>query len=177
MAAHPFVVRVARLRRSVGTRTHEQLSGPIAGLEVTGSRVLDGSDVDVDVVLESLAGGIEASGTVEASWVGACRRCLLEATGRLVVPVRELYTRTGDGEDTYPLVDDSVDLEIMAHDAILLELPPAPLCRPDCKGLCSMCGVDFNSEQCDCKPVVDPRFAVLDVLKSIDTIDTDVSSS
>ncbi len=39
MTASPFVVQVARLRQSVGSRSHEQISGPIAGLEVTGSCV------------------------------------------------------------------------------------------------------------------------------------------
>jgi uncharacterized protein len=168
MTASPFLVHVARLRRSRGSRSHELRSAPIPGLEITGSSVPEDSDVSVDVVLESVAGGIEASGTVEASWAGACRRCLAEASGRLVVPVRELYTETGDGEDTYPLVDDSVDLEVLAHDAVLLELPPAPLCRPDCLGICAMCGADLNEETCDCKPLGDPRFAVLDALRSVD---------
>ncbi|MFZ0666518.1 MAG: DUF177 domain-containing protein [Acidimicrobiales bacterium] len=166
MATSPFLVHVARLRKLVGSRTHEVVSAPIPGLEVTGSHVPEGSDVVVDVVLESVLGGVEASGTVEAQWVGECRRCREEATGRLVVPVRELYTTDGDGEDTYPLIDDTVDLEVLAHDAILLELPPAPLCRADCRGLCSMCGTDLNNEQCDCQAPRDPRFAALDVLKS-----------
>ncbi len=168
MTASPFVVHVARLRRSIGSRSREHRSGPIAGLEVTGSRVPEGSKVVVDVVLESVFGGVEAYGTVEATWAGECRRCLAVATGRLVVPVRELYTETGDGDETYPLVNDSVDLEVLAHDALLLELPPAPLCREGCLGLCSTCGADQNVERCDCKPASDPRFAVLDVLKGGD---------
>ena len=169
MSASPFAVHVARLRRAPGTRSREQRSGPIAGLEVTGSSVAEGSEVYVDVVLESVAGGIEASGTVEAPWVGECRRCLSEAGGRLVVPVRELYTESGDGDETYELKDETVDLEVLAHDALLLELPPAPLCRPDCQGLCAMCGADRNVESCECKEPTDPRFAVLDVLRTADT--------
>ncbi len=168
MTASPFVVHVARLRRSLGSRSHERRSGPIAGLEVTGSRVPEGSQVTVDVVLESVSGGVEACGTVEAPWTGACRRCLEVAKGSLVVPVRELYTESGDGDETYPLVNDTVDLEVLAHDAILLELPPAPLCRVDCLGLCPSCGADLNFESCGCVPVTDSRFAVLDVLKGGD---------
>jgi uncharacterized protein len=165
MTANPFVVHVARLRRTTGSRSRERRSGVIPGLEVTGSRVPEGSEVAVDVVLESVSGGVEAQGTVEAPWTGACRRCLAVAAGSLVVPVRELFTESGDGDETYPLVDDSVDLEVLAHDAVLLELPPAPLCRQGCRGLCSMCGADLNVERCDCRPATDSRFAVLDVLK------------
>jgi len=169
MTTRPFIVHVARLRRSGASRSHEQRSGPIAGLEVTGSRVPEGSDVSVDVVLEGVAGGVEVAGTVEAPWVGACRRCLAEAKGTLVVPVRELYTQSGDGNETYELRDDTVDLEVLAHDALLLELPPAPLCRPDCQGLCPMCGVDRNLEKCSCETPPNPRFAALDALLSADT--------
>jgi uncharacterized protein len=168
MATSPFLVHVARLRRLVGSRSHEHVSAPISGLEVTGSGVPADAEVVVDVTLESVLGGVEVSGTVEAPWVGSCRRCLEEATGRLVVPVRELYTEDGDGEDTYPLTDDTVDLEVLAHDALLLELPAAPLCRPDCRGLCAMCGTELNVEQCDCEAPRDPRFSVLDVLKTND---------
>lgn len=168
MASSPFLVHVARLRRLVGSRSHEHVSAPIGGLEVTGSHVPENADVVVDVTLESVLGGVEVSGTVEAQWVGECRRCLEVATGRLVVLVREIYTEDGDGEDTYPLVDDTVDLEVLAHDALLLELPAAPLCRPDCRGLCTNCGADLNVDQCDCEAPMDPRFAVLDSLKTKD---------
>lgn len=169
MNTRPFIVHVARLRRSGENRTHEQRSGPIPGLEVTGSRVPEDAEVSVDVVLEALSGGVEVAGTVEAPWVGACRRCLTEARGTLVVPVRELYTQSGDGDETYELRDDTVDLEVLAHDALLLELPPAPLCRPDCLGLCAMCGVDRNLEQCGCAAPTDQRFAALDVLREANT--------
>jgi uncharacterized protein len=168
MGARPFVVHVARLKRQLGHRIEEHVSAPIAGLEITGSKVPEDSDVEVDVVIEAVAGGVEVSGTVESSWVGACRRCLEVATGRLVVPVRELFTEGGDGEEMYPLVDDKIDLEVLAHDAVLLELPAAPLCRPDCKGLCAMCGTELNDATCNCKAPVDARFAVLDVLKDLD---------
>jgi uncharacterized protein len=85
------------------------------------------------------------------------------------VPVRELYTQSGDGDETYELREDTVDLEVLAHDALLLELPPAPLCGPSCQGLCPMCGVDRNLEECGCTIPIDQRFAALDVLRSADT--------
>jgi uncharacterized protein len=169
MTTRPFIVHVARLKRSGSNRSHEHRTGPIAGLAVTGSHVPEGSDVTVDVVLEAVAGGVEVAGTVEAPWAGACRRCLAEAVGTLVVPVRELYTQSGDGDETYELHDDTVDLEVLAHDALLLELPPAPLCRPDCQGLCPMCGVDRNLEKCSCTTPTDQRFAALDALRTAET--------
>jgi uncharacterized protein len=35
---------------------------------------------------------------------------------------------------------------------LLLELPMAPVCREDCKGLCPTCGQNLNEASCDCAP-------------------------
>jgi uncharacterized protein len=162
---HPFVVHVGQLRRAVGTRWHEQRRGSIEGLDCSGSSVPEGSTPEADVVLEAVLGGVSVTGTVHASWTGACRRCLAPASGTLRLPVRELYTDEGDGEETYPLSGDEVDLEPLVRDAVLLELPQAPLCRPDCRGLCPSCGVNRNEESCGCEAPRDLRWGALDVLR------------
>jgi uncharacterized protein len=163
--ARPFVVHVAKLRRVVGTRWHEVRSGTIDDLACSGSSVPAGARLQADVTLESIAGGVSVSGVVTAPWRGECRRCLEQASGTLNLRVRELYTEDGDGEDTYPLVDDQVDLEPLVHDAVLLELPIAPVCDEGCRGLCPLCGVNRNLEQCTCEMPRDERWAALDVLK------------
>ena len=121
--------------------------------------------MDADVTVEAVVGGVSVTGTVRAPWVGVCRRCLGEASGELRVPVRELSTEDGDGDETYPLVAEVVDLEPMAHDAVLLELPQAPLCRADCLGLCPDCGADRNVEACSGKSPADPRWSALGALR------------
>jgi uncharacterized protein len=168
MAARPFVVHIAKLRRAVGTRWNEVRSGVVDGLEVTGSAVAPGAPVTAEVTLESVLGGVSVTGTVTAPWTAACRRCLAPAEGTIVVPVREVYTGDGDGEDTYPLDGDDLDLEPLVHDAVLLELPQAPLCREDCAGLCPECGANRNEGECGCRPEPDPRWATLDVLRAPD---------
>ena len=167
----PFVVHATRLRRSVGSRWHEVRSGPIDDLQVVASGVPDGQDVQADVVLESVLGGVSVTGTVRAPWAGTCRRCLAPVGGVLELAVLQHYTEDGDGEETYPLHDGEVDLEPLVRDAVLLELPPAPLCRPDCLGLCPQCGVNRNEEPCNCQPPVDHRWSVLDVLRDPDGAD------
>jgi uncharacterized protein len=176
MARSPFLVNVAAFRRSTGTRRHERRRGRVPGLEVTGSRVPPGGLVEVDVVLDATDGGIAVGGTVFAPWEGDCRRCLTEVTGELEVEVHELYQahhRTDpapeDEEETYLLTGDVLDLEPLARDAVLLSLPLAPLCRPDCAGLCPACGADLNAGPCGCPPATtDPRWAGLEVLRGRD---------
>jgi uncharacterized protein len=157
----PFVVGVAALRKHPGTRRRFDFVGPIAELEVTNSRVREGSDVEVDVVLESILGGVVATGTVVADWQGECRRCLEPASGRLVARVQELFSDEPDPELGYAMTADWLDLEPLAHDACILELPLAPLCGPGCLGLCPGCGVNRNNETCTCTEKLDPRWAVL----------------
>lgn len=170
MPAPPFVVNIAVLRRSIGSRRDVHLRGPLPGLGITSSHVPSGGEVAVDVVLESLAGNaLLATGTVESPWEGECRRCLKTARGELRAEVRELFEERADDEDIYPLRGDQVDLEPMARDAVLLELPLAPLCSEECAGLCPTCGADRNERDCGCEPDdTDPRWAALEQLRHDD---------
>ena len=92
-------------------------------------------------------------------------------TGELAVEVRERFVdqRPGGGpevdDELYPIADDFVDLGPLVRDAIVLELPMAPLCRDDCAGLCAVCGADRNEGECGCVAPRDPRWANLDVLR------------
>jgi len=127
--------------------------------------VPEDAEVRADVVLESVLGGVSVTGAVRAPWAGTCGRCLAPAAGELAASVRELYTDDGDGEDTYPIRGDELDLEPLVRDAVLLELPLAPLCRDACAGLCPWCGANRNEERCSCTPPVDSRWQALDVLR------------
>lgn len=136
------------------------------------SSVPEGAQASADLVLQSFDGGVMASGTVGAPWRGVCRRCTAPVGGELRITVRERFTepgaRYGDPEDdeAYPIVDDRLDLRPMVRDAVVLELPLAPLCRDDCRGLCPQCGIDRNVEACACVAPRDPRWANLDVLRT-----------
>ena len=163
----PFLVNVVSLRRAPGSVDHERRTGPLPGLAVTGSRVPDDADVVVDAALEAADGGIVVTADIDTTWVGECRRCLRAVAGEIHAHARELYEAHSDGQETYPLVGDQVDLAPLARDAVLLELPQAPLCMEDCQGLCPECGADCNEGDCGHAIVpMDPRWAALDALRT-----------
>ena len=165
MAGRPFLVNVGGLRRVPGERRREVRSGSLSDLEVTGSSVPADAEVTVDVMLDSVPGGVVATGTVSAPWRGECRRCLGEASGDISVDVREVFEDDWDPEQTYPLRADQLDLAPLVRDTVLLELPLAPLCREDCAGICPTCGADRNVAPCGCAgATTDPRWAALDAL-------------
>lgn len=169
----PYLVPVASLLRHVGTSRDVAFTvtfdptGALAATTAGGSEVLAGADVDVRLTLTSHLGGVTARGVAIAPWHAMCRRCCAEASGVLEASIDERF-RPGaspDDEDDYPLEGEVVDLEPMVRDAIVLGLPLAPLCRPDCAGLCPTCGEDRNAVECSCQPVTDPRWATLDALR------------
>lgn len=62
---------------------------------------------------------------------------------------------------------DRLDLGQVVREQCYLALPMKPLCTPDCQGLCPQCGINLNTERCDCAPTwQDPRLAVLQSLTS-----------
>ena len=101
------------------------------------------------------------------SLLGTCARCLGPA--RLVVEIdaREVEQAGVDPDDelSSPYVDEALlDPEAWLHDALALGIPERLICRPDCAGLCAICGISLNEVTTgthvhDRPP--DPRFAKL----------------
>jgi uncharacterized protein len=61
---------------------------------------------------------------------------------------------------------DSLALEDVLREQVLLALPVRTLCKPDCKGLCPRCGANRNLQACNCDPgPSDPRWEALSGLR------------
>lgn len=165
--ASPFVVNAAELLRRPGTQKSVSLSVPLADLDIFDDpRFPETAEVSVALELESLSDGIVVDGEVSVPWHGTCRRCLTDTAGVLLCEVHELYQRTLTDPDAFEIVGDQLDLRPIARELVLLDAPSTPLCLPDCKGLCPLCGVNLNDSQCSCDgTVADPRWAALDQLR------------
>lgn len=165
MTLAPIDVRDLIGRPGVSKET--AIAGTLEGLgtEVAGLR--EDAPVLGDLLLESVVEGILVSGRLNGELHLRCARCLTEFDAPLAVEVSELFLAAPDEEmDTYPLDPEGfIELEQMARDAIGVELPFSPLCRPDCRGLCPVCGGDRNLGECPGDhPSTDPRWAELEKL-------------
>jgi uncharacterized protein len=159
----PFVVNVADLVHKPGARRRERLRGSLAGLKVGAAEVPADGDVEVETRLEWVTDGLLASGAISAPWRAECQRCLGPAEGRIDLEFRELFERAPREGESYRLGQDTIDMEPLVREQVLLELPLVPRCAADCPGLCPTCGADLNLGPCGCSSVeVDTRWAALE---------------
>jgi uncharacterized protein len=161
-------VGITELRRRPGTQRDVTLATTVPDLAITTARVPAGAEVEVDAVLEAVEGGITVGGHVVAPWEGECRRCLEPVSGTLDVELHEVFENDPTDGETYPIEGEDVDLEPVVRDAVLLNLPLAPLCREDCAGPAPeefpavVAGEDDADDAGE--PARDPRWAALDEL-------------
>jgi len=164
---NPLLINAAELLRRPGTERRVDLESTVAELGIVDTRFDADSTVEISLRLESLSDGIVVDGQVTVPWSDSCRRCLAPASGEVVCDVHELYQQVLTDPDAFEIVGDQIDLSRMVTENILLEAPIAPLCRPDCAGLCPTCGIDLNVASCDCVTVeLDPRWQALSELKA-----------
>ena len=100
--------------------------------------------------------GLVVTGHLATALADTCGRCLVPVVVPLELDLDEEFLPTLDIATSQPL-DRSVepevarltdhhemDLETPVREAIQLAAPIVPLCRPDCRGLCPVCGADQN---------------------------------
>lgn len=163
--AVPLLVNVLELLRRPGSSKDVEAEVDAEAFDFADPRIAD-APVAVRLRLESLSDGITVHGTASFRVQGECRRCLGSIDAETTVELSELFQVTLSDPDAYPIELDQVALLPMVRENILLAVPLAPLCRPDCAGLCQNCGRELNSGPCGCAtPAADERWAALDELK------------
>jgi len=175
---NPLVLDTRALGRRAGSMSRVSRTVPApAELGTMGLTVPEGSDVALDLRLESVIEGVLVSGSARVRVEGECSRCLDPVTDEVTVDVSELYvypetdargrvvrpaagdTDTVDDEPT--VEDDLIDLVPTLRDAVVLELPIAPVCRESCPGLCPQCGYRLADDPEHHHDQVDARWAAL----------------
>lgn len=169
-AVNPLRIDVARLGRRPGaltTRTETVPSPSRIGRDHIAIPV--DAPMRLDLQLQSVSEGVLVTGTIAAPTHGECARCLAEFDGEVEIELTELFAypdstteATAEADEVGHLVDDIVDLEQSVIDAVGLKLPFAPVCSPDCPGLCPQCGIALADAEPDHHhDVIDPRWAKL----------------
>jgi uncharacterized protein len=175
----PLVIDVRTLQRTPGSMvTVVRTDSAPTDLGVAMARVPEGSPIDLDLRLESVLEGVLVSGTADLLVSAECSRCLDPFDWHQEVDLTELFRypttdargaiveEEDESEDPLPvLVDDLIDLEPTLRDAVVLDLPLAPVCREDCPGLCPECGARLEDDPQHTHETSDPRWAALSALQ------------
>ena len=171
--------------------TDRPLTWNVAGLlgdDVGAGRSYDIADVRIElpdelVLASPIAGqvrltrtnrGMLADARLSTVLAGECARCLRPVTTPIDIKLAEEYLpsidlQTGRAVDSDPEPDalrltdhHELDLEPSVRDAIILAEPIAPLDRPDCPGLCVVCGLPLDEGEHDHPDDdIDPRLEAL----------------
>ena len=117
--------------------------------------------------------GLLASFEGSANVREKCARCLADSDCQIEIRFEEEFVpltdadtggriRITEDDDVFRIGPDFIlDLRDALRQYFLIGEPLKPLCRPDCAGLCPLCGANLNERTCDCAPGVDERWHAL----------------
>lgn len=140
-------------------------------------RIQDGLALHADLARD--INGVRVTGELSAVFIRQCVRCLLEYPEAVQLPFDVEYRRKADpgtpvkgspravqgedvlglecqddlnieDEDIYPFSGERIELAPMLREQVILAIPMQPLCYPECRGLCPMCGQNRNEQRCVC---------------------------
>lgn len=164
--ASPLVLNTIELLRRPGSSRRIDTRIVAADVAVDDERIADDESVDVTITVESANGGLVVRGDATTSASLVCARCLETLRATVTAEVEEVFQRVPEHPDAVALEGEQLDLRPVVREGILLAIPVAPLCSPDCPGLCATCGAELAAGACGCvSEVGDPRWAVLDALR------------
>jgi uncharacterized protein len=128
-----------------GAHLDVDLALPVA--LATDAVVIDGTATGT-LRIDVASGALVVRGRVGVGASITCARCL----GEMPIEVAADLTATfGDAEDEDSLpisAERRIDLATPVAEELAMAMPVAPLCRPDCRGLCATCGTDLNGDPC-----------------------------
>ena len=163
-----FNLRTLKIRSGEQFRDEREIQ--LQPLELGGQRYLPVPEkVPAELTITRASTGTVFELAFHVRLHGPCFRCLEDAVLDVPISAREYQDATPDADEelrTPYLEADKLDLSAWARDALALELPDKILCRPECAGLCPVCGKNLNDEPHEHdEEASDPRWSALAELK------------
>ncbi len=112
--------------------------------------------VDASYVYDGESFHVQAS--VHTVLCSVCAFCAQDFLEPFAFSFQEDFKKdAGPEDDCYPMGSEELDITQAMLDNLFLNLPLQSLCKPDCKGLCPVCGCDLNKVQCACRREAEPQ--------------------
>ena len=147
------------LKEPSGASRDYEIDERLAAIEGAGPRRVVGA-----VKLIRTDKGVWASAELDTAAPCTCGRCLTEYLQTIHISIEEETFPLGKARPGAGLPDDRGESLYINEDRVLelteairqyaaLNLPMKPICRPDCNGICPVCGSNLNELTCDCDRV------------------------
>ena len=136
----------------------------IGSFDFMGSSITFTSPVKAEGTILNIGGTIEISVLLTGEYATQCSRCgkniSQEFSSTLFESVEENDFSDADPE-CLSLSGSTLDFTGAIEACIFNNIPLKFLCSEECKGLCPVCGINLNENECNCDTrVYDPRFAI-----------------
>ena len=146
-------------RFNVGFIIHEEVGYthdfPFEFDEVTLEDDLELRNFEGAAIVGRTPQGLVLQGKFSAKTTFECVRCLNTFDHAFTWEMTELYAFNKKSVTESELIlpeDAHLDLESLVREYAILEFPIKPICKPDCKGLCIVCGENLNLKDCGHRP-------------------------
>jgi uncharacterized protein len=137
-------------------------------IDFSGSGITQAADLRAEGVSELLphtAGEIRVHGRLQTEITFDCDRCLGPARQTVDAPFDLFYkpaATTLNTKEPEVAIDEGeaemgfyempgLELEDLLREQVLMSLPMQRVCRPDCQGICPVCGGNRNENPCTCE--------------------------
>lgn len=147
-------INVSEELKRAGEKTFRRLEREMLPVDMNGYSFVFTKPVVIETALVFDGEGFNLTGELHSELLMNCTRCGKEFNQPFGIEFSERFIKASQAEadeaECYPFSGETLNLDQMILDLIILNAPMYGLCREDCKGLCPVCGCDLNITQCSC---------------------------
>ena len=162
-------IHIAELNAGLGKELPFSFTTAAADIDATAADYAFEGPIEVEGRVTNTGAGYRVEGVIRARKRFVCDRCLEECVEAQEHPFAEVFKQGIPVEDDEAnfFDGDAIELQELVRDTLLAAQPLSNICKPDCKGLCPVCGANLNHGDCGCDRFVpDPRLAALQQFQS-----------
>lgn len=165
-------LNVAAELKLVGKATGRHIEQQMDPVDINGYKLVFTVPICIDLTYSFDGEGFNVNGVLNSELLMNCTKCNGEFKQPFSVDFSERFLSVSEDEadelECYSVNGDIISLDRMILDLVILNAPMYGLCKPDCKGLCPVCGHDLNITQCSCsRPAKNANFASLEELAQL----------
>ena len=157
-------IHIAELNAGLGKELPFSFTTAAADIDATAADYAFEGPIEVEGHVMNTGTGYRVEGVIRARKRFICDRCLEECLEAQEHAFSEMFRQgtPAENDDANFFDGDEIELQELVRDTLLAAQPLSNICKPDCKGLCPVCGANLTHGDCGCDRFVpDPRLAAL----------------